>query len=68
MNADNAVALSLASIRITRGNPTAEEVAALAVLLTARLRPAPPPGPSTRKLHARRPGPAPYTPPTSWAS
>ncbi|MFE2147447.1 acyl-CoA carboxylase subunit epsilon [Streptomyces sp. NPDC059456] len=27
-----------ASIRITRGNPTAEEVAALAVLLTARIR------------------------------
>ncbi|WP_327286188.1 MULTISPECIES: acyl-CoA carboxylase epsilon subunit [unclassified Streptomyces] len=27
-----------ASIRITKGNPTAEEVAALAVLLTARIR------------------------------
>ncbi|MFE5768646.1 acyl-CoA carboxylase epsilon subunit [Streptomyces sp. NPDC056485] len=27
-----------ASIRITKGNPSAEEVAALAVLLTARIR------------------------------
>ncbi|MFJ3173979.1 acyl-CoA carboxylase epsilon subunit [Streptomyces roseus] len=33
----SALALA-ASIRITKGNPTAEEVAALAVLLTARLR------------------------------
>ncbi|MFK0050135.1 acyl-CoA carboxylase subunit epsilon [Streptomyces sp. NPDC090741] len=33
----SALALA-ASIRITRGNPTAEEVAALAVLLTARIR------------------------------
>ncbi|MFF4104113.1 acyl-CoA carboxylase subunit epsilon [Streptomyces sp. NPDC001903] len=33
----SALALA-ASIRITKGNPTAEEVAALAVLLTARIR------------------------------
>ncbi|MEW2418332.1 acyl-CoA carboxylase epsilon subunit [Streptomyces sp. NPDC046866] len=35
---DERTAMALAAIRITRGNPTAEEVAALAVLLTARLR------------------------------
>ncbi|WP_327364810.1 acyl-CoA carboxylase epsilon subunit [Streptomyces sp. NBC_01296] len=33
-----ALAMAMASIRISRGNPTAEETAALAVLLTARLR------------------------------
>ncbi|KOU30695.1 hypothetical protein ADK52_04050 [Streptomyces sp. WM6372] len=33
----SALALA-ASIRITKGNPSAEEVAALAVLLTARIR------------------------------
>ncbi|GAA1581626.1 MULTISPECIES: acyl-CoA carboxylase epsilon subunit [Streptomyces] len=38
MSADGSTALSAAAIRITRGNPTAEEVAAVAVLLTARLR------------------------------
>ncbi|MFJ2821697.1 acyl-CoA carboxylase subunit epsilon [Streptomyces toxytricini] len=38
MTADGSTALAAASIRITRGNPTAEEVAAVAVLLTARLR------------------------------
>ncbi|NED83819.1 hypothetical protein G3I76_27450 [Streptomyces sp. SID11233] len=30
--------LALAAVRVTRGMPTAEEVAVLAVLLTARLR------------------------------
>ncbi|MFE3553312.1 acyl-CoA carboxylase epsilon subunit [Streptomyces sp. NPDC059193] len=34
---DTSLALAMASIRISRGNPTAEEIAALAVLLTARL-------------------------------
>lgn len=36
---DTTTELALASVRVTRGTPTAEEVAALAVLLTARLRP-----------------------------
>ncbi|MGR4884944.1 acyl-CoA carboxylase epsilon subunit [Streptomyces sp. LARHCF249] len=35
---DTSLALAMASIRISRGNPTAEEIAALAVLLTTRLR------------------------------
>ncbi|MFD7084502.1 acyl-CoA carboxylase subunit epsilon [Streptomyces sp. NPDC002181] len=38
MTADDRTALALAAIRITKGNPTAEEVAALAVLLSARSR------------------------------
>ncbi|MFF3216109.1 acyl-CoA carboxylase subunit epsilon [Streptomyces sp. NPDC002886] len=38
MTADDRTALALAAIRITKGNPTAEEVASLAVLLTARIR------------------------------
>ncbi|MFE5833412.1 acyl-CoA carboxylase subunit epsilon [Streptomyces sp. NPDC056488] len=38
-SADDAAALSLAaSIRIVKGNPTAEEVATLAALLIARMR------------------------------
>ncbi len=36
--ADDRTALATTAFRIIRGNPTAEEVAALAVLLTARLR------------------------------
>lgn len=36
--ADTSALALEASIRITKGNPTAEEVAALAVLLTARIR------------------------------
>ncbi|MEV7560912.1 hypothetical protein ACGFYY_15435 [Streptomyces sp. NPDC048331] len=36
--AEPALALAMASIRISRGNPTVEETAALAALLTARLR------------------------------
>ncbi|MEV0414672.1 acyl-CoA carboxylase epsilon subunit [Streptomyces sp. NPDC050448] len=38
MTADDRTALALAAIRITRGNPSAEEVAALAFLLTTRSR------------------------------
>ncbi|MEU6404203.1 hypothetical protein [Streptomyces sp. NPDC046985] len=37
--AATSTALSMASVRISRGEPTAREVAALALLLTARLRP-----------------------------
>ncbi|MET9888050.1 hypothetical protein ABZZ20_33945 [Streptomyces sp. NPDC006430] len=35
---DGSAVLALASIRITKGSPTAEEAAALAVLLASRLR------------------------------
>ncbi len=64
--------LALASVRVTRGNPTAEEVAAVAALLAARLRPvceeAPsevaPPSPLARG--ARRPRP--FAAPGAWAS
>ncbi|MCX5151545.1 acyl-CoA carboxylase epsilon subunit [Streptomyces sp. NPDC048550] len=37
-DADDRTALALAAMRITKGNPTAEDVAALAVLLTSRIR------------------------------
>ncbi|MFD4242848.1 acyl-CoA carboxylase subunit epsilon [Streptomyces sp. NPDC058525] len=47
---DTSLALAMASIRISRGNPTAEEIAALAVLLTARLG---------KRHEARQPAPAP---------
>ncbi|WP_438319509.1 acyl-CoA carboxylase epsilon subunit (plasmid) [Streptomyces sp. HUAS TT3] len=65
------LALAMASIRISRGNPTTEETAALAVLLTARLR---------RLQDARRSAPAPlvrklpyrprpqYRAPGAWSS
>ncbi|OEJ36269.1 acyl-CoA carboxylase subunit epsilon [Streptomyces agglomeratus] len=36
-SADDRTTLALASLRVTKGNPTAEEVAAIAALLTARL-------------------------------
>ncbi|MFB8396968.1 acyl-CoA carboxylase epsilon subunit [Streptomyces yangpuensis] len=38
MSAADEPSLAVATIRITRGNPTPEETAALALLLTARLR------------------------------
>ncbi|MEV6731540.1 MULTISPECIES: acyl-CoA carboxylase epsilon subunit [unclassified Streptomyces] len=38
MTADDRTALALAAMRITKGNPTAEDVAALAVLLASRIR------------------------------
>ncbi|MER7468054.1 acyl-CoA carboxylase epsilon subunit [Streptomyces sp. NPDC097981] len=69
---DTSTALAMASIRISRGNPTAEETAALAALLTARLRllhEARQPessAPRTRKLPTR-PCP-PFRAPGAWAS
>ncbi|OEJ22336.1 hypothetical protein [Streptomyces subrutilus] len=69
---DPSLALAMASIRISRGNPTAEETAALAVLLTARLRllheatQASPPTAGPRKLPTA-PRPA-FRPPGAWAS
>lgn len=69
---DSSLALAMASIRISRGNPTAEETAALAVLLAARFRrlhearQSEPPAPGTRKLP---PAPCPrFRPPGAWAS
>lgn len=74
-----ATALTSASVRVAKGNPTAAEVAALAVLLTARLRLANEAReneareqervssvPPVRALRHRRP--APFTPPGAWAS
>ncbi|MGW1766585.1 acyl-CoA carboxylase epsilon subunit [Streptomyces sp. NPDC002073] len=69
---DDTSALALAaSIRITKGNPTAEEVATLAVLLGARIRlqhqeRAAQPGLQASRLPRRIP-PA-FIPPGSWAS
>ncbi|MGP3691601.1 acyl-CoA carboxylase epsilon subunit [Streptomyces sp. IBSNAI002] len=64
------LALAMASIRISRGNPTAEEIAALAVLLTARLgqgHEAPRPAPArTRRLPS--PSCQPFRAPGAWAS
>lgn len=69
---DSSLALAMASIRISRGNPTVEETAALAVLLTARLRrlhedrQPEPAAPSARRLpHAPCPQ---FRPPGAWAS
>ncbi|MFD0342976.1 acyl-CoA carboxylase epsilon subunit [Streptomyces sp. NPDC127117] len=72
-------ALASASVRVSRGNPTAEEVAALAVLLTARIRLASEArenetreqgrGSAVVPVRAlRHRGPAPFTPPGAWAS
>ncbi|MGD9485070.1 acyl-CoA carboxylase epsilon subunit [Streptomyces sp. TRM70308] len=62
-------ALAAASIRVTRGNPTAEEVAALAALLcglgAAAAPGARPPAPRPRPV--RHPAPAAFTPPGAWA-
>jgi hypothetical protein len=74
-----AAALTSASVRVAKGNPTAEEVAALAVLLTARIRLANEArengtrdqgrGSATAPVRAlRHRGPAPFTPPGAWAS
>ncbi|MEU9235764.1 acyl-CoA carboxylase epsilon subunit [Streptomyces subrutilus] len=69
---DPSLALAMASIRISRGNPTAEETAALAVLLAARLRllheasQSSPPTAGPRKLPAV-PRPT-FRPPGAWAS
>ncbi|MCB5165713.1 acyl-CoA carboxylase subunit epsilon [Streptomyces bambusae] len=71
---DDAAALALAaSIRITKGNPTAEEVATLAVLLAARIRQredadraAARPGARIHRLPPRRRPP--FVAPGSWAS
>ncbi|MFF3959462.1 acyl-CoA carboxylase subunit epsilon [Streptomyces sp. NPDC001890] len=78
-NGNPVVALTSASVRVSKGNPTAEEVAALAVLLTARIRLAN----EARENEAREQertssvapvralrhrGPAPFTPPGAWAS
>ncbi|MCX5016590.1 acyl-CoA carboxylase epsilon subunit [Streptomyces sp. NBC_00555] len=69
---DTSTALAMASIRISRGNPTAEETAALAALLTARLRllnearqPVPS-APRTRKLPTQPCRP--FRAPGAWAS
>ncbi|MCX5612938.1 MULTISPECIES: acyl-CoA carboxylase epsilon subunit [unclassified Streptomyces] len=69
---DTSTALAMASIRISRGNPTAEETAALAALLTARLRllnearqPVPS-TPRTRKLPTQTCRP--FRAPGAWAS
>ncbi|MFJ9646102.1 acyl-CoA carboxylase epsilon subunit [Streptomyces sp. NPDC004244] len=72
---DPSLALAMASIRIAKGNPTAEETAALAVLLTARLRrlhevrraAAAEPRIPRRRPRAHRP-PVPFRAPGSWAS
>ncbi|MGR4884950.1 acyl-CoA carboxylase subunit epsilon [Streptomyces sp. LARHCF249] len=69
---DTSLALAMASIRISRGNPTAEEIAAPAVLLTARLG---------KRHEAQRPAPVtararklpslsfqPFRAPGAWAS
>ncbi|MFD7627311.1 hypothetical protein ACFV7Q_14960 [Streptomyces sp. NPDC059851] len=64
--------LAMASIRISRGNPTPEETAAVAALLMAGLRrlhetgPSTTPTPRPRKL-PHRPWPT-YRAPGSWAS
>lgn len=69
---DERTALALASLRITRGNPTAEEVAAIAALLMARLRlldGAQAEQESTAKVHklpVRRPSA--FVAPGAWAS
>ncbi|WP_328973761.1 acyl-CoA carboxylase subunit epsilon [Streptomyces sp. NBC_00239] len=69
---DDTSALALAAaIRITKGNPTAEEVATLAVLLGARIRlqheaRAAQPAPRVSRL-PRRAQPS-FVPPGSWAS
>ncbi|OSZ61584.1 hypothetical protein OQI_04595 [Streptomyces pharetrae CZA14] len=63
-------ALTMASIRISRGNPTSEETAAVAALLVAGLRRLHETGPSAEPRARRlphRPGPA-YRAPGSWAS
>ncbi|KOY54645.1 acyl-CoA carboxylase epsilon subunit [Streptomyces sp. XY332] len=74
MTADDRTALALAAMRITKGNPTAQDVAALAVLLASRLRheaqapPAQAPQAEGRveKLPLR-PRPS-FTAPGAWAS
>ncbi len=61
--------LPLASLHIVKGTPTMEELAALAVLLTARLsaaEPEPPALPAPVPLWPRTL--APYQPPGCWAS
>ncbi|WP_327364796.1 acyl-CoA carboxylase epsilon subunit [Streptomyces sp. NBC_01296] len=69
---DTSTALAMASIRISRGNPTAEETAALAALLTARLRllhgarQPEPSAPRTRKLPTQPCRP--FLAPGAWAS
>ncbi|MFF5449564.1 acyl-CoA carboxylase epsilon subunit [Streptomyces sp. NPDC012888] len=76
MSADESTALTLAAMRITAGNPTAEEVAAIAVLLTARLRllheheqqEQQDTRASVHRLPPRAPRMTPYTAPRSWAS
>ncbi|MEV7727316.1 acyl-CoA carboxylase epsilon subunit [Streptomyces sp. NPDC087917] len=71
LTADDRTALALAAIRITRGNPTAEEVAALAVLLAARIRPHPQESPpqTQARIHKLRRRPQPdFIAPGSWAS
>ncbi|MEU9144364.1 acyl-CoA carboxylase epsilon subunit [Streptomyces sp. NPDC048349] len=69
---DSSLALAMASIRISRGNPTAEETAAIAVLLTARLRrlhEARRPAPSAQATRTLPPAPCPpFRPPGAWAS
>ncbi|MFF4173837.1 acyl-CoA carboxylase epsilon subunit [Streptomyces sp. NPDC001744] len=63
-------ALAMASIHISRGNPTPEETAAVAALLMARLcrlhETGPSAGPRSGRL-PHRPGPA-YRAPGTWAS
>ncbi|WP_030869914.1 acyl-CoA carboxylase epsilon subunit [Streptomyces sp. NRRL F-2747] len=59
------------SIRIIKGEPTAEEVAALAVLLTARLRQPDGTGPGQggAQVHKLPPRPRPaFIAPGAWAS
>ncbi|TDU69116.1 acyl-CoA carboxylase epsilon subunit [Streptomyces sp. KS 21] len=69
MTADDRTALALAAMRITKGNPTAQDVAALAVLLASRLRheaQAPQAEGRVEKLPLR-PRPS-FTAPGAWAS
>ncbi|MFE6848167.1 acyl-CoA carboxylase epsilon subunit [Streptomyces sp. NPDC057686] len=69
--AEPSLALAMASIRISRGNPTAEETAALAVLLTARLRllhEARGSGAVPRVRRLPRPARPPFRAPGAWAS
>ncbi|MCX3059916.1 acyl-CoA carboxylase epsilon subunit [Streptomyces beihaiensis] len=57
----------MASVRVTRGQPTFEEVAAIAVLLAERLR-RPEPGPRRAEPAGGVWHPAAYRAPGDWAS
>ncbi|WP_326770442.1 acyl-CoA carboxylase subunit epsilon (plasmid) [Streptomyces sp. NBC_01591] len=78
-NETPAAGLTSAAVHVSKGNPTAEEVAALAVLLTARIRLANEALANEAREQARTScvaplralrhrGPVPFTPPGAWAS